>query len=230
MARSEHTALTRPRSRRLRVTLACLVATAIPALVACNSIIGLSDFEKGECPGARCGDGGPLPDQFVEGGTDAPTDTRFDVKGADPVSWAKWQMPNYGEGGAGNVPRPQDLTLMGDTVTDNTTKLVWRATLAPGGGITLTDAELACKKLGQWRLPKRIELVTLLDYSKNATPYIDSTKFKDIKNDVVWTSSEVRPFSASNPNQLYWVVSFTSGALEQQPASFKASVLCVAAK
>lgn len=219
------------RSTRRRFTLACAIALAVPAVVACNSIIGLSDFEKGECAGARCGDGGNLPDRFVDGpSNDAPTDALPDVKGADPVSWAKWPMPNYGEGGAGNPPRPPLLTLAGDTVTDETTKLVWRALLVPGGDMKLSDADVACKKLGAWRVPKRIELVTILDYSRNATPYIDSTKFKDINNDVVWSSSEVRPFSASNPNQLYWVVNFTSGAVEQQPASFKANVLCVAAK
>lgn len=218
------------RPGRRRIVVACAIALAVPAVGACNSIIGLSDFDKGECPGARCGDGGDLPDRFVEGGNDAPIDAPPDVKGADPVSWAKWPMPNYGEGGVGNPPRPPVLTLAGDTVTDEITKLVWRALLVPGGDMKLSDADVACKKLGAWRVPKRIELVTLLDYSKNATPYIDSTKFKDINNDVVWTSSEVRPFSATNPNQLYWVVSFTTGAVEQQPASFKANVLCVAAK
>lgn len=209
-------------------------ALALPIVIACNGITGLSDFEKTECPGARCEGEDGLPDVFVEGGPDVIVDGGPDVKGADPVSWAQWPMPNYGEGGAGSPPRPPSLTSpgAGDIVTDNVTKLVWRSTLLPE--VTSADAaDTACRNApnGPWRAPKRIELVTLLDYSKKGAPYIDSTKFTGIINDVVWTTSEVRPLTSSKADQRFWVVDFTNGSVSPQPAlNFKADVLCVRAK
>src|SRR5687767_168598 len=90
--------------RRGRIVLACALA-ALPLTIACNSIIGLTEFDKGECPGARCGDGGAFPDVLIDGFVpDVTTDAPLDARGADPVSWAKWPMPHYDEGGTGLPP------------------------------------------------------------------------------------------------------------------------------
>jgi hypothetical protein len=232
MARSEPL-----RSRRGRLALGAAVALALPFAVACNSLIGLSDFEKGQCAGARCPDEGGLVDQLVEGGTDAPQDAPVDAKGADPVSWAKWPMPNYIEGGGGGgmpLSSPALVSVAGSgIVTDTVTKLVWRAALAPGD-FSATEAQSACAKLpgvsgGQWRAPKRIELVTLLDYSR-PSPFVDRNVFTDLKNFKVWSTSEVRPFVAGNPAQPYWVVNFETGAVEPLAGDLSAKVLCVLAK
>jgi hypothetical protein len=216
--------------RRRRLAVAGAIALLAPAAVACNSIIGLTDFEKTQCAGARCADdGGPLPDQFVEGGADVVTDAPIEAKGADPVSWAKWPMPSYGD--AGPLPSPS-LTAAGGLVTDNVTKLVWRSTIIVGD-FSANEAESQCEKLanGPWRAPKRIELVTLLDYS-HPTPFVDSSAFPDIANFRVWTTSEVRPFVAGNASQPYWVVNFETGAVEPLSGApnSKAKVLCVRAK
>ncbi len=214
--------------RRRRLLVAGAIALLAPAALACNSIIGLTDFEKTQCAGARCtDDGGPLPDQFVEGGADVVTDAPVEAKGADPVSWAKWPMPSYGD--AGPLPSPS-LTASGGLVTDNVTKLVWRATIVPGD-FKANEAESQCEKLanGPWRAPKRIELVTLLDYS-HPTPFVDRSAFTDLVNYQVWTTSEVRPFVAGNPSQPYWVVNFGSGAVEPLAGDLNAKVLCVRAK
>ena len=229
MARSELS-----RSRRRRVAVGLTVALALPFGVACNSLIGLSDFEKGQCAGARCPDEGGFIDQFVDGSVpDSPQDSAPDVKGTDPVSWAKWPMPNYVEGGVGGGGQPfQSVPLEAGAgiVTDPTTKLVWHSTLAPGD-FSATDAQGACEKLpnGPWRAPKRIELVTLLDYSR-ATPFVDRTVFTDLKNYKVWSTSAVRPFVAGKPDQAYWVVNFESGAVEPLAGDLSAKVLCVLAK
>ena len=146
MAHSE-----RPRPRRL--ALGAALALLVPTALACNSIIGLTDFEKTQCPGARCADdAGPLPDQLVDAGPDVVTDAAPDAKGADPVSWAKWPMPNYGDGGPG-LPLPSPpLDAGAGIVTDSVTKLVWRSTLVPGD-FAESDAEAACEALpnGPWR-------------------------------------------------------------------------------
>lgn len=220
MARSE--------LRRGRLALAASVALTLPLALACNSIIGLTDFEKTQCAGARCADdGGPLPDQFVEGGADVVTDAPIEAKGADPVSWAKWPMPNYGD--AGPLPAPP-LVASGGLVTDTVTKLVWHSTIIPGD-FAASDVQGECEKLanGPWRAPKRIELVTLLDYSHGA-PFVDGKAFPDLVNYQVWSTSEVRPFVAGDPTQPYWVVNFGSGAVEPLKGTFKAKVLCVRAK
>jgi hypothetical protein len=237
MARSERRPLApvRPRSlRRGRLALAASIAMLVPLSLACNSLIGLSDFEKTQCAGARCADdGGPLPDQLVEGGADGQADALPDAKGADPVSWAKWPMPNYGEGGAGLPLTSPPLVAGTGIVTDTVTTLVWRSTLVPGD-FSATEAEAECEKLanGPWRAPKRIELVTLLDYS-HATPFIDRNAFKDLLNYQVWSTSPVRVVDVvpgAKPDQPYWVVNFGSGAVEPLAGDLKAKVLCVRAK
>lgn len=226
MAPSETTS-----KRRGRLALAALAALAFPAVLACNSLIGLSDFEKGQCAGARCADDGSFPDVVYDGGGgDVVQEAAPDARGADPVSWAKWPMPNYGEGGAGDPIHAPMLVLTGDFVTDNVTKLVWRATLV-NGDFGPEQADVECQKLpgGPWRAPKRIELVTLLDYARS-TPFIDTTKFKDVKNYRVWSTSAVRPFVPGDPAQKYWVVNFETGAVEPLAGTLVAKVLCVRAK
>ncbi len=221
MARSELS------SRRfLRGVLGATFFFALPIVVACNSILGLSDFDKGPCPGGPCVvDSGP-PDQMV----DAAVDVRVDAKGADPVSWAKWPMPNYfGDAGADGQVSSPPLVLLGETVTDPTTKLVWRSKIAVGDP-TAAEAEGLCQALpnGPWRAPKRIELVTLLDYARKS--FIDTTKFSDMKNYKVWTTSEVRPLAPVKADQRYWIVDFGSGAVDTLGANDVAKALCVRAK
>ncbi len=231
MARSEsRRSLLRGAGRR-RLVLGFAVAVALPFGVACNSLIGLSDFEKGQCAGARCPDEGGLVDQLViDGGeTDAPKDAPLDVKGADPVSWAQWRMPNYGEGGAGLPPTSPPLDADGGVVTDPTTGLVWRSTLLVGK-FTAPEAEAACRKVpdGPWRAPKRIELVTLLDYS-GSVAFIDLTRLGSVGSDTVVTTSEVRPFVPTDPGRAYWAVDFGAGTVKPSPVAFALSVLCVRA-
>ena len=228
MARSEP-----HRSGRRRLVLAGALALAVPFAVACNSLIGLSDFDKGQCAGARCPDEGGLIDQLVgEGGTDAPQDTGPDAVGADPVSWAQWPMPNYVEAGVGEPP-PSPPLVGGDggVVTDTITKLSWRSTLVPGT-FKGTAADAECRKItvgGPWRAPKRIELVTLLDYSRSA-PFVDTNSFSDLSLDTVWTTSQVRPFVVGSANPSYWVVNFGTGKVLPLSANTPARVLCVLAK
>ena len=231
MARSE-LSLFGPRSphRGARSLLVAVVALAVPAVVACNSLIGLDEFDKGQCPGARCTDDGSFPDVVTDGGADVFTDALPDSKGADPVSWAKWPMPNYGEGGAGQPPRPPLLSVAGENVTDAVTQLVWHSTLI-AGDFPFAQVSAACAKLanGPWRVPKRIELVSLIDYARTR-PFIDTSKFPAFPLARVWSTSEVRPLAADREKQAYWVVNFDTGAVETLTPELSARVLCVRAK
>ncbi|MDF2696509.1 MAG: hypothetical protein K0S65_4892, partial [Labilithrix sp.] len=72
------------------------------ALLACNGILGISDYERGECSGGGlCFDSG-APDGARDG---APDVLALDASGTKPVRWAHFVMPNYDAGAATeNVP------------------------------------------------------------------------------------------------------------------------------
>ncbi len=144
-------------SRKLLFTAIAVV----PVAIACNGIIGLNDFEYGECAGAVCGDAGF---DRLDAGPDVSFDARIDTgketgPGAGPVSWAQWPMPNYPDSGVGVPPSYTPIgSGPGATVTDNVTKLVWQASTL-GSDYAYAEAANACKQLapgGTWRLQKRV--------------------------------------------------------------------------
>src|SRR4051812_48760451 len=96
------------RSNRKRLAAIAFVALLVPLVVACNALIGLDEFDKVECPGRRCADGGgpdtSVPDAFVD---DGPAEAR----GADPAAWAEWPMPNY-DAGADFLPNQLDYAVL----------------------------------------------------------------------------------------------------------------------
>lgn len=201
------------------------------SLVACNSIIGLTDFTKGECPGARCDGTEAGPDQISPDGGEDVRDGSIDVKGADPTSWPKWPMPNYGEGGLGEPPLPLQYTEAGADLTDTRTSLSWRTTPLPSD-LKATDANAACAALaGGYRAPKRIELVTLLDYGHEAPHINPGFQFGARR---MWSTSEVRTVDdrtgAVSITTKFWAVDFGTGQVVQDEATKLNSVLCVRAK
>ncbi len=210
-----------------------MACSCVPLALACNGIVGLSDYTRAECSGGGvCTDGG-APDVPFDGSTDAADSAVDSGKGAEPVSWARWRMPNYVPDGGPIPGTAPSLTAAGSEVNDGVTKLVWRNALEGGNTlVTLEQAEEACRNVapaGQWRVPKRIELVTLLDYG-HPKPFIDKSFFPDFAPARVWTSSEHRPF-VGGLDQRYWTVNFDTGAVETEiGTSAAAATLCVKAK
>jgi hypothetical protein len=214
------------RSSRRRVLVALALSLPVPALVACQGLIGLDDFQKGECPGAHCGDSGTgetfVPDSpFNEtgGGDTGP--------GTSPVAWAKWRMPNY-DAGTPDVENPlQYDSGAPNTVTDVVTGLVWLDVSI--GNFTYDQAVDACDKQqngGRWRLPKRIELVSLLDFApKSSTDALWNPAFKQNAAAVYWTSSEVR--NVPPTPDMYWTISFETGTVQPKSKDQQALVRCV---
>jgi hypothetical protein len=114
--------------------------------------------------------------------------------------------------GAG-LPNPQSytqLTVGGDAmVQDNVTGLLWQRNGSTNprdfegpGAVAYCDSLL----LGgycDWRLASRIELISLLDYTKNR-PTIDTTAFPDTQSFGYWSASS----AGTGPGQRYWSVSF----------------------
>lgn len=208
------------------------IAALVPIVVACNAIVGLDDYKRTECGAGPCPyDGGfDAPDTFVpDSGRDAAPDA---PPGVGPTSWAEFQMPNYKEDAGIVAPNPIVYESNGaEVVTDKVTGLVWRRALVGGGGgtnVTLEQARTKCAEIpgATWRVPKRIELVTLISYGQGA-PFIDRSSFS-VPSVKVWTSSEVRPLTPSA--QKYWLVDFGTGQLAQQAGDDVATVLCVKGK
>jgi hypothetical protein len=225
-------ALSRAHRRLVLVT-----ALALPLALACNGLIGLSDFDRVECTGGRCGDGGASFDATLVDGPDGALDAApVDAAGMKPVSWAAWRMPNY-DAGTDATDNPMSYSPTGDAVgvRDDVTSLVWRHPMpAEAASKTFDDAQKLCASLtpGSWRLPSRIELVTLLDLGQaSSKPKIDpvfQSPAPGTSLSKYWTFSEVRSLpGVATDGRSYWVVDFLSGGVDKLPESAPAAVRCV---
>lgn len=199
--------------RSKRRTLLAFVATmATFSAIACNSLVGISDYDRGECSGGGvCSEveGGPIPDAKTDtSSTDAPIIVG-DAEGSRPVSWAQFRMPNYPQDGgpSDNVHSYGPVT---DGFKDNVSNLVWREPMTQTGPKSFSDAKTICALLpGGWRLPSRIELVTLLDLGRSGTkidPIFATTEAAEY-----WTISEVRTVGGVTTDR--WTVDFNNGGV-----------------
>lgn len=217
------------------------IAIATPLLVACNAILGISDYQKQECNGGVCAtpppDGGP-----DTGPTDASNDNNvplLDAQGADPVAWAHFKMPNYPqEGDAAPDKNPSDWELRKTpdgtaVVQDGVTQLTWRVVLdSESAPLPWASAKTFCSDLKEtgWRLPTRIELVSILDLSQ---PAVRADSKFGLKDQTYWTTSldRHRVGKVVEITSFHWVVSFEQG--NTAPVSKKreegstAAVICV---
>jgi len=194
-------------------------------LVACNAVIGLNDFEKGE--GVDAGQ----PDVVV---IDAPFD-RPDPPDARPdndvpvielpdgalsPTLTRWEMDAsvFALGTIGSADAGADAAFEGGAIgvvqqTVRTSKtetraLTWALEESTTAITSFEAAKAHCSKLGgSFRLPSRIELITLLNMDKNASPdfRIGSPLFGVVNRGAYWTASPKRP--ATEPAQ-FWTVTF----------------------
>ena len=216
------------RQRLLRFLLGTSV---LPLALACNGIIGLSDYTRAECSGGGvCADGGG-PDVLVaEGGDVNVPDVKVDAVGTLPVSWAAWPMPNYDAGAPVDNPMGYDV-VAGQGLEDRVTNLVWRHPMPESTQVSYQRALEICS--GEWRLPSRIELVTLLDLGQTGAKIDPAFKTESgTAQGVYWTFSEVRsvfrPFGADGKRE-HWVVDFSGvgGLLKRDENDGQAYVRCV---
>jgi hypothetical protein len=126
-----------------------------------------------------------------------------------------------------------------EVVFDRVTRLLWERTLLEEGEdlVTWEQAAARCKALSLpgypsgWRLPARIELVSLLDYSKE-DPSINEEFFPWYGSSV---SAERKTFWSSSPLVLAsppispkaWVVDFRDGYVYPQETGSHLNVRCV---
>jgi hypothetical protein len=124
------------------------------------------------------------------------------------------------------------------TVTDNITGLVWQGCPAGLAGAacigtrethTWADALVHCDTLiwagfDDWRLPARIELMTIVDYG-TSLPAVDSSLFPVATNGYYWTSTH-DPNTASGSDAA-WAVHFDYGTPNQYDSIYSWEVRCV---
>ncbi len=138
-------------------------------------------------------------------------------------AWAAWPMPDPTMSAAPNSPRYD--TSSPDVVVDLLTGLVWQLVVDPAGR-AWQDAKAFCdcSELGgfdDWRLPSRIELVSLVDFTKTS-PAIDAAAFAQTPSDYFWSSSLV----AGTPSAA-WYVYFLDGNTHSAGLDTPHSARCV---
>lgn len=189
-----------------------LIVGAVVALIATAACLDLrsADDDPGESDvapgradaGALAEDGGLPPADEEDAGALAVAER--------DLEWAMWPLP---------APSPPNTSysVTAGTVTDDRTHLVWQR--AAGAPMALAEARAACEALeleGQsdWRLPTRIELLSLVDYARSAAPAMNPVAFAPATEaGSAWTTSD----DARAPGARAWFVDFalrTSAVIE----------------
>jgi hypothetical protein len=174
--------------------------------------IGCGDGGQSGPPDGDTGDGGSDAAAGVSGAArDGGSDSASGAGGSGGLGGAGatacgFIMPNPASAG---LPNPASYSANQDgTITDNVTGLVWEGTPA-SDSYDLDGATAHCAgKAGGWRLPTRLELVSLVDFTiAPPGPTINSI-FANTPADSFWSSS----VDASGSQGVYaWGVHFGFG-------------------
>jgi len=116
-------------------------------------------------------------------------------------------MPDPTTTGASSSPSYD--TSLPDVVVDRVTHLMWQRTL-DAASYGWDDANLTCRCLtlaghDDWRLPTRIEMVSIVDFTR-ADPAIDPSAFPGTPPDYFWTSTVLAGSAATA-----WYLFFLDG-------------------
>lgn len=117
-------------------------------------------------------------------------------------------------------------TSVAGVVTDRVTGLVWERPINSTVR-NWQEAKAYCAGKGNgWRLPTRIELISLVKFSTSSTEHsIDTRVFPDTSGldfTTYWTNSPL----ADDPT-IYWTVNFDYGDTNSLPGNFPGQVRCV---
>ena len=154
----------------------------------------------------------------------APSDEGAAFVPRAPVQpWATWPMPNSPLPG---LPNPQSYdTRIPGVVVDQVTGLMWQRS-ASNRLEPFTGAERECERLSlggydDWRLPSRIELVSILDGTRTQ-PSINVGAFPGTPSHWFWTSSP-----AVDVPDAAWYVYFYFGYPKIEEKRNRFAVRCV---
>ncbi|MEP6655285.1 MAG: DUF1566 domain-containing protein, partial [Myxococcales bacterium] len=130
-----------------------------------------------------------------------------------PYSYACWPMPNPPTTG---LPHPASYTDLGDgTVKDNVTGLIWQKAVAATQAFAWDTAKNYCASQAlagrTWRLPTRIELLSLVDFTRTS-PALNVTAFPGTPGGkYYWTASPWVVSQIATKPQYSWIVNFYEG-------------------
>lgn len=142
--------------------------------------------------------------------------------GTAVAAWATWPMPNSAPG----LPHVQSFDISRDDVAvDRNTGLMWQRNVLPNP-LSFSGAKQACDQLAlagydDWRLPSRIELVSILDLTR-VQPAIDPIAFPQTPSDWFWSAS-----AAAGDAQSAWYVYFYFGYPKTDLVSNQFAARCV---
>jgi hypothetical protein len=145
--------------------------------------------------------------------------------------WACWPMPNpIGSG----LPNEASYTDNGESVTDDLTCLEWQKS-APEDTFDWTAALAYCDDLSlnghdDWRLPTRIELTSIVDFTKS--PAVDRSVFPDAGGGFHKTASDwiltIRQEGAGAGTDYAWAFNLSDGIVSNAYSkATAASLRCV---
>ncbi|WP_394821510.1 DUF1566 domain-containing protein [Pendulispora albinea] len=184
------------------IVLGLVSSGVVGGTVGCRAILGIDDGS----PLGPTDDGGLDPgDGTRDAGGDAFSAGDGRAPGAVERTEPQWPLPV-------SSPAPANYELTDDTVLDKTTGLMWQRRVANQGRVAWEDAVRTCPKLrlggyDDWRLPTRIEMISIVDYGPEAEP-INPGLFPDNNNyQYQWTASVYR---AERRRDARWVA--TNGA------------------
>ncbi|HMY20130.1 MAG TPA: DUF1566 domain-containing protein [Polyangium sp.] len=179
-----------------------LVTAALMLLGACAQIVGIEDPKPIE---GASSSGGMSSGSGSSGGMSSGSGSSGSMMNGPPGRWIAWPMPN---GSVSGLPNQADYQIdaTNDVVIDNVTGLMWQRT-ADSQMFQWADAVSHCENLvhaghDDWRLPWRIELVSLIDFNR-VDPSIDTAAFPGTPSAGFW--------SASDDNVGVWFSMFTDG-------------------
>ena len=124
------------------------------------------------------------------------------------LAWASWPMPNPASVG---LPNPASYdTSSAEVVLDNVTGLAWQKGTAPDA-LLWKDASGYCRDLvlggnDDWRLPALVELVSLIDFTRQV-PALDPSAFPDTTGANFWSATPL----AGSAGTEEWYLAFSTG-------------------
>lgn len=153
----------------------------------------------------------------------APSDGEGLAVSTEPTTGALWPMPT--PSGAG-LDHERHYVVAGEVVQDAVTGLTWQRSVAQREYFTWSEALERCESLElggyeDWRLPSRIELVSLLSLEV-LDPSIDQQAFPETPSDWFWTSTT----NAGREDEA-WYVYFYFGYPNTDLKTSAFSVRCV---
>ncbi len=195
------------------------VSVCLAGAMGCNALLGIDApivvLDGGEPYDARA----PMPDGNDDLDADVPIDGGVDHTHARP----RWPMPNPVTSSGGH---PQMYDVFEDVVIDGVTHLTWQRG-SSDDDLSWSEANTYCADLtldgGGFRLPSRIELLSLIDLTQEGAA-IDPAAFPNTAPVGFWSASR----RAAVPAQRWGVAfGFGTNVVFQDDVSQGRRVRCV---